>query len=190
MGLTPSVPAANFSAFWGKKMKTLFRRLDWESNGRINRKDFNTLADYYIQLSKLDANSKRGKQVRRRFIKLWEEIFEKASKDGEVDESVFIESIRKVGVTKLIQYVHRYSDFLFDLLDANGNGTIMKDEYAAFGKLFRFPDKTIDDTFRTLDHNNDTNITDDEFLEAFLEFAVGDDPKSPFNSFCGPLFGS
>jgi Ca2+-binding EF-hand superfamily protein len=188
MGLIASkTPVPSFSPFWEKKTKTFFRRIDWESSGRISRKDFNTLADYYIQLSKLDSNSKRGRQVRRRFIKMWEEFYEKASTNGEIDENAYVQATKKLGVAKLTEIVQRYSDFYFDLLDSNGNGTITKDEFTAFGKLFRFPDKSIDETFKTLNRNKDGNVTDDEFLKAYMDFTLGDDPKSPYSNFMGPL---
>jgi len=187
MGLSSSAPASSFGPFWEKKMKATFRRLDYESNGRISKKDFNAVTDYFIQLSKLDANSKRGRQVRRRFIKVWEEFFEKSSANGQIDEIAFVQALKAVGVTKLTEAATRFSDFMFDLLDSNASGTITKEEYAAFGKVFHFEDKTIDETFKIFNRKKDGNITDDEFLAGLREFVVGDNSKSQFSQFIGPL---
>ena len=60
--------AAIMSAFWTKKMRTYFQRIDFDKDGAITRKDFEGMAERFVSCEKLDAA--KGKDLHDKLIQV------------------------------------------------------------------------------------------------------------------------
>lgn len=50
------------SSFWVRKIETYFTRIDFDKDGSITKKDFEGMANRFVESEKLDA--KRGEELK------------------------------------------------------------------------------------------------------------------------------
>jgi len=56
------------SDFWVRKMKTYFQRVDFDKDGAITQKDFEGMAERFVQREKLD--DARGKELKAKLLQV------------------------------------------------------------------------------------------------------------------------
>ena len=77
---------------------------------------------------------------------------------------------------------------MFDVMDADGDGSISMNEYKNFMIAFGIPDRWIgDDVFHRLDLNNDGSISKKELGELVEQMYFNPDPACPGNVLFGTL---
>jgi Ca2+-binding EF-hand superfamily protein len=82
-----------------------------------------------------------------------------------------------------VKEIHADSDSLFYSIDADGNGTISKDELKGhLARTSKYSDPAINKIFRMLDVNKDGEISKEELREAFVRYsalrqAIGEGPN-------------
>jgi len=170
--------------FWEKKIRSYFRRLDFDGDGKVSKKDYDILGDRYVELGKLDGV--REKQVRRKLSKFWDEFFRAYEVYGEIEEDEYIGVVRKQE-KKISPTAGIFFYTFFELMDLNGDGTVQKDEFNLFFKVFKLDEGTAAETFKMLDTNGDGLLTEDEFVTAGREFFTSNDESLPSKHIFGPL---
>ena len=83
-------------------------------------------------------------------------------------------------------YVQGIARAVFDILDADNDGVISKEEYLKFFRSFRGNVEDAEIAFQKLDDNDDGYLTRQSFLEAVTEFHLSDDPDARGNWLFGP----
>ncbi|QIR36321.1 calcium-binding protein [Tolypothrix sp. PCC 7910] len=83
--------------------------------------------------------------------------------------------------------VHLMMDFMFDLIDGDGDGEITVKEYKQFATCWNRSETEAGETFLKLDLNGDGCLTKLEILQHFDDFCYGNDPEVPGNWLWGPL---
>jgi len=85
--------------------------------------------------------------------------------------------------SRFVVEIHEDADALFSSIDADGGGTISKDELREHLKTFtKYSFKAIGNIFKLLDVNNDGEIEREELRDAFVKYsalrqAIGEGPN-------------
>ena len=61
------------------------------------------------------------------------------------------------------RFIYRHSKIVFELMDADGGGTISADEFARYGFLFSLEEQSVQDIFFEFDVSGDENLDYKEF---------------------------
>lgn len=175
------------SDLWVKKMKTYFHRIDFDRDGSITKKDFEGMADRFIQSEKL--SEARGKDLKEKLLQVWEKYLKSVASDGKaLTESVFIETMKKqLKDHHLKEAVAGPLPIFFHAVDANADGNIQQDEYALFFQILGLEPSLAKTSFEAIDTNHDGQLSLDEFVTAGTNFFISDDDKCPSKYFWGPL---
>lgn len=177
---------ANDTKIWLRKMRTRFSCLDLNKNGLLTKEDFEVMSENFISHLK-NTNEDQKTDVREKFAKLWA-IQSNGDDCASVDLDAFIAKMRVVRDNPQIQNRYReYQKLVFQSIDADGDNTVSKDEYGAIVLAIGVDTKWLDQTFDAMDKNQDGKIQISEFLDAFMEFCVGNDEQSPNNNLYGSL---
>jgi len=171
--------------FWERKVRTFFKLVDIDGNGYITKGDYESLADRYKEMGKLD--DVKAKQVRRKLVKVWFDLFEADSTDGRVDEATFCQSARKCEAL-IFTTATQFHGLFFDLIDLSGDGIIQKDEFRLFFKVFGIGDEQqVIQSFNGLDSNGDGELSYEEFVQAGCQYFISGDEALPSKFLYGPL---
>jgi Ca2+-binding EF-hand superfamily protein len=170
------------SDFFIRKMKTYFRRFDFNNDGKIDHQDYRALAQGFAK-----HDEAKAKELEAHATKLFEKYTE-GNPDLALTEDMFIAS-----VTKQLSdpnYKRSFSEPLhvaFKSLDTNGNGTIELKELVQFFEAHGLDRSLAPATFEALDADKDGLITIDEFVTAGVSFFTSEDENCTSQIFWGPL---
>jgi len=171
--------------FWERKIRTFFKRMDANGDGFVSKQDYQWLAGKYAEHGQL--NYVQAKQVSRKLEKIWDDFYEKNSKNGDSDEKAYIKSLKE-RKSKLFEMCQQFHGLFFDLIDLSGDGIVQSEEFALFFKVFGIGDETVAaESFKKLDTNADGKLSHDEFLKAGFEFFYSGDESLPSKHLYGPL---
>jgi len=173
--------------FIERKLKTYFKRIDFDKDGAITRNDFEGMADRFVASEKLDAA--RGADLKSKLVQVWEHYLKGVVSDGtKLTEPVFVETVKKqLHSPKLKEALAGPLPIFFSAVDANADGKIQKDEFALFFQILGIDPALAKDSFHAIDTNHDGDISLDEFVTAGTDFFTSEDEKSPSQYFWGPL---
>jgi len=175
---------SELGAFWERKIRSYFRRLDFDGDGKVSKRDYDILGDRYVELGKLDGI--REKQVRRHLNKFWDEFFRAYEVYGSIGEDEYIGVVRKQA-KQISPTAGIFFYTFFELMDLNGDGFVTKDEFNLFFKVFNLDEATASETFKALDTDGDGRLTEDEFVTAGRQYFTSNDESLPSKIIFGPL---
>jgi Ca2+-binding EF-hand superfamily protein len=172
--------------FWNRKIRTFFRVIDFDNDGFVTHKDYEAMAQHFIDVGHLDEV--KAKQAKRKFMQIWEKFFGVTERTtGPLTMEAFVDCKRRSGLAKLTRAANEIFAALFDLIDLNGDGVIQKDEFEKFYNVVKLDEKAAAETFKAIDTNGDGLLSADEFITAGIDFFNGDDESSPYRFLFGPL---
>jgi len=175
---------AEFGPFWEKKLRSFFKRLDFEKKGKMTKNTYETLADRYIDMGHMQGVA--AKQVRRKLVKLWDDFYRDSATDGAVDENAFIKAIKQREEI-LLKGVLLFLGLWFDVIDLNGDGLIQKEEYKLLFKAFGIEPGAADEAFKLIDTNKDGQISNEEFIHYGCQYFMSNDESLQSKYMFGPL---
>lgn len=169
------------------KLKTYFKRIDFDKDGAITRNDFEGMADRFVTREKLDAA--KGADLKHKLVQVWEHYLKGVVTDGtKLTEPVFVETVKKqLHSPKLKEALAGPLPLFFSAVDANGDGLIQEDEFKLFFDILGLEPKLAEASFKAIDTNKDGSISLDEFVTAGTDFFTSEDESSPSKYFWGPL---
>lgn len=175
------------SSFIERKLKTYFKRIDFDKDGAITVHDFESMADRFVESEKLDAA--RGADLKKKLVQVWDNYLKGVVSDGtKLTEPVFVDTVKKqLHSQKLKEALAGPLPIFFSAVDANADGLIQADEFALFFQILGIDPKLATASFHAIDTNHDGNISLDEFVTAGTDFFISEDEKSPSQYFWGPL---
>ena len=159
--------AASFtqSPDWIKKMKMRFHLLDADMNGILDNDDIALVA------KRVAAYRNEGPDTEHYYVESIESVFMKLSEKQGLNEEEFVESARKfVSQPDAEVRVKEFADNVFEIVDANKDGVISKDEYTQFYRALNASQEMIDGFFNTADTNGDGFINRSEIRESYVKF--------------------
>lgn len=176
------------SGFWDRKIRTYFRRTDWNGDGELTREDFELMAERFAEGE--GAGSKRRHQVKETFLQIFDTYEKNIGMNGKITEDRLVETLKELRCNP--QFPKMLEDHLRDcfcLLDTDGDGYIEEDEYVRFFYNFRIPDheRLAKIAFTALDTDHDGRLSMEETVAGYRDFLLSEDESRPGTHFFGPL---
>ncbi|OON21945.1 EF hand, partial [Opisthorchis viverrini] len=87
-------------------------------------------------------------------------------------------------------YRHEIDQFgwtLFKAVEVDNSGFITQTQYRNLQEAWHVGRDEAEGMFKILDTNKDGKISSDEFLTAWNDYFLGEDPQSPYRMFFGPI---
>lgn len=167
-----------------------FNVLDYNGDGTLEKQDFITVADRLAELRGYEDGSSRHTAVRQEILRMWTNARALSGKEGKAEITLedWLAHEQKVLDSNVLihSYVQGIARAIFDILDADNDGVISREEYLKFFRSFRGDEEDGKLAFQKLDEDEKGYLTRKEFLDAVTEFHLSDDPEAPGNW----LFGS
>ena len=171
-----------------KKWTRLFQVYDADSNGVVEREDFEAIFQNVATARKLTPGSPQYETIHAKFMEDWTHLQKDADRNnnGRIELSEWLEhGDRRINSQQMYQTVIDIANQIFELLDLNGDGTISLEEYKIIYQGWRLPSNLAEEIFPKLDLNGDGVISQDEFVELVRQFHMSNDPDAPGNLFFG-----
>lgn len=166
-------------------MKTYFNRIDFDKDGAITRKDFESMASRFAKESSMAPD--HAKILMDSLTGVWDQFLKDVAGGEGINEAAFITSMKgKVKESNAAQVVKGPLPLFFRAVDTNEDNMISRDEYGIFFKMLGLDDKMAPASFDSVDTNNDGLLSMDEFVEAGIDFFIND-ADSVNKVFWGPL---
>ena len=170
-------------AFFARKMKTAFVKLDVNKTGYLSIEDYQELTRRFIKYGKLSREDEQRIQKAMEDVCISIGMYKGAKVTPEQYLSGIIEmpeEERKImGESLLSQW--------FDVVDTNGDGVISPQEFGVYFKIMGIDESATKASFNLIDTNHDGIISRDEFVAAGVDFFIGVDETSGGTLFYGPL---
>ncbi|GAA3113193.1 EF-hand domain-containing protein [Streptosporangium carneum] len=173
-----------------RRFDRLFDLLDADRNGVIDLADYHRLADVSGGDLTHRPGSPDGEPLRVSFTRFWEQAINPLDSGGQGTIT------REQFTAALGQMVARPEGFdtalgpavdaVFDLIDLDGDGQVVRDEYVRALTLFGLTPAAAEQTFARLD-DGDGLLGRAEFWALARDFYLSDDPDSVGNLLFGPL---
>ena len=173
------------------KLSRKFQLFDGDSNGFVERADFERAVENLASLRGWGPRSNQRDDLHARYALFWDALQKHA--DSDADDRVTLEEwlhyhdlalefeseiaglkSAESGATTAL------AAFVFDAFDDDDDGVISGREFGQFCAVYRIDDDP-DSLFSRLDGNSDGTITKQEMMELVAEFYFSDDPKARGN---------
>ncbi len=177
--------------FQKKKLNKVFQNHDFDSNGVLEKTDFEGLITNLCQFRNYHKESSEYKKLESNFMNLWSELQKvaDANSDNQVTLDEWFTCFDSVLATKdsYNQVIDPIIDLLFDIADVDGDGQINQEEYKLLYKNWNLSESEASESFSKIDGNGDGILDKQEYKQLFYEFFCNDDPNALGNWVVGAL---
>jgi Ca2+-binding EF-hand superfamily protein len=174
-----------------EKLDRAFDHIDADHTGQIERADLIGLGSRVLLGFGQAPTSSLGKELLDRFDELWTEIAEHADIDdsGAISPAEFRTAMINAYIRqqKFDETFRPATTALAAIIDTDGDGEVVLDEFQIFQTAFGTPDDDATAAFHLLDRDHNGSLSVDELVIAAHEFYTSDDPQALGNSLFGPL---
>ncbi|XP_041355701.1 sarcoplasmic calcium-binding proteins I, III, and IV-like isoform X1 [Gigantopelta aegis] len=193
----------NLSDFQKKKLlHEYYTFFDFNRNGRLEQKDFELAREKISEMSGWKKDSKKYKETKELFMEVWRMLSDEGDEnnDGIITEEEWLrmwerfnkdsckQSKTEEDPAKVIpNWLERYVEFKFNLLDRTGDGVIDIDEFEYVLGDFGVSCKEARTAFVIITQNNEKKIDMDYFKELSAEYYRSNDPGALGNFITGKL---
>jgi Ca2+-binding EF-hand superfamily protein len=174
--------------FLQRKLALAFYAFDLTKDGLISQDDF----EMFAKITAKDLGHEEGSDAYNKLRAIWIKCWEAFGKPADIDGSGDVTLAEWLRVNMHFMYLPiaketliTYNSGIFDAMDANGNGSLSRREYAAFLKPYGLTAEEASIAFDKLDRDGSGVITRKEFAENAAEFFGSDDPQALGNWMIG-----
>ena len=142
-----------------------FHLLDADMNGILDENDVALVA------KRVATYRNEGPDAEHYYFESIKSIISPFFEKQGLNEEEFVENARKfVSEPDAEARVRKFAETIFDIVDANKNGVISRDEYAQFYRAVNASQEMIDRAFDAADTNGDGIIDRSEIQESYFKF--------------------
>ncbi|GAB2804575.1 hypothetical protein GCM10027073_41610 [Streptomyces chlorus] len=170
------------------KLERTFDSMDANHDGYVDWTDYKKLGDRYIEAYRLGKDDRRARAIQTFTQIYFLELLRHAGVEGErLTKDQFVTANRLAVIdTSRLNVTEGGGHAIFDVIDANGDNEISKDEFARFLRdVWRSDAPDAMDMFAKLDTDGDGAISRQEFIRAVREHFLSNDPDAPGSLFFG-----
>ena len=154
------------------KIESEFDKLDLNHDGYVDWSDYETLIERYKRTARVGSDDRRARALRAFYEMHWLELLRHAGVDGNrLSKAQFVTATRLATTdTSRLNVAEVGAHVIFDLIDANGDGEISKDELSRYLQgVWQINESDAMYSFDALDLNRDSVISRDEFVTGIHE---------------------
>lgn len=173
--------------FQRDKLLNMFRAMDADDNGYLDRRDFQALAERWKGLPRVRPGSELAARVETIMLGWWDHLAAHVdtNQDGKVDMDEILAMVDRLPAMR--EVVAATAETVFDAVDENGDGRISPAEHQRLVDTWHGESVDIADVFDHLDQDGDGYLGRAEFTELWIQFWTSADPTEPGNHLCGPV---
>ena len=172
-----------------RKLARLFNYYDSNDDGFLTQEDWDRKAQALAQKKNLQSGTSDYETLQSIYSQEWERLkkFADINHDGKVSLDEWFQFIDSY-VTKQgwIRQLGNWVDFMFKLVDTDGNGGIDIEEFKVFYMSEVSDEALTEEVFAKLDLDSNGYIDKDEMFQHLQDFYESDDPEAPGNFIYGP----
>ena len=181
------------SQFLERKLTRRFQTFDYDSDGLIERSDFEKSAGSCADEFGHRAESPARQRLMELSLGLWDHLASVA--DSDHDGKITLDEYKKAFAEGLLEteasFEQGYRPFLQAIMavaDADGDGMLDAEEHVRWtGSLMHLPQADAREVVRRLDTDDDGLITTDELLQAIHDFYFDENPDGVGSFLLGSL---
>jgi len=174
-----------FSRHWERKLRSCFRRLDANKDGKATQADFEEFARRFCEVGGLTATD--CEEVKNFYInQIWLPFFKPQNSDYSTEDE-FIAILKGAGRANILMASNMVYERYFGNSDKDKNGLLNLDEFKTYFYIWGIDAKFAADTFKKVDVSGDGSLTSNEFITAGNNFSVGQQKDPASDDFYGPL---
>lgn len=174
-----------------KKVTKLFKFWDGNNNGYLDEGDYNRIADRLAEFRGWAEDTAEYESVHATLQADWEEAAQFADTDNDnritLDEWIvfcdtFIHDVEMYKVS-----VNDIREAVIGAVDLDNDGIIDVNDWRNVFKIYSYDESLAEETFKTMDRDNDGKVAGDEVTVALDEFLQSNDKSLLGNYMFGPL---
>lgn len=172
-----------------RKIVRMFEILDTDGNGYIEPSDLVRLAGSVATAIGLRPATAEFEAIRWRYLASWDEARPFVDRRGRVALDDYLRYHEQlVSMPEAFESRMRsLADFVFSLLDADGDGRITREELSRFQAAHGVPESLSEMIFPLLDLDGDGYLSAAEMREMLPQYYLSADPAEPGNWLFGPI---
>lgn len=179
------------AALHATKLNRRFDLLDADSDGYLEREDFEALAHRLVQGFTCASDSPQAQAVVKTYLEFWEGFIKPmdADGDGKVSREEFVSTVTgRVRAGDSFDRTYRpHMEAVVNLADADGDGVLSRGEFIRLGALAGVSEEQSNRSFLQIDTDGNGSLTAQELVAAAREFYLSDDPDAVGNHLFGQL---
>ncbi|VVC24866.1 EF-Hand 1, calcium-binding site,EF-hand domain pair,EF-hand domain [Cinara cedri] len=181
---------SSISQFRKNKLMYVFNVFfDVNASGTIDKKDFEIAIERFCNLRGWSGNPEKEEKTRSCLLKVWDGLQSGADKDqdGQVtqDEWCAMWDDFSKNPSAPQEWQTHYMNFMFDLVDTSGDGSIDEAEFCEVCQNNGVPAAEAADAYKRFSKNGTIQVSHDEFAKYWVEFFASEDPAALGNFIFG-----
>lgn len=169
------------------KLSNVFKAFDQNGNGYLEAEDFQIIvqalaSEFGVQ------NSPRHFALATAYNALWGELLRHSdtNQDGRISLDEFIANGQQaIADSSRINVVDYLGSSVFEVVDANGDGYVDREEFARLQRAFRATGEGASETFDAIDADGDGRMSHSEFLQGVRDYFTSPHYDKPGSWFFG-----
>lgn len=170
-----------------RKISRLFDTFDADGNGYLEEADTERVAKRLAAARGWAEDSPAYAALRQLYQYGVDATKEFQNEEGHIDRESYIQFHEKMLNTPgaYDATVRQLADFIFNVLDGDGDGKITEDEVRVFYSAYSIDESLAPEAFRKMDMDGDGHISKSEVTDAVAQFYFSSDPDAPGNWLLG-----
>lgn len=180
------------SDFRRKKLLHVFNVFfDVNHSGTIEKKDFELAIERIRKARGWKESDPKYSETREILLKVWDGLRQKAdaNQDGQVSHEEWVSMWNDYANNpdKALDWQNRYMNFMFDLEDSSGDGTIDEAEFKSLCVSYGLSPESSVEAYNKFTSNKTVEITREVFADLWKQFFSSEDPNAPGNYIFGKV---
>lgn len=170
------------SEFRQKKLLYVFHVFfDVDRSGTIEQNDFELALEKIGRMRGYSKTDQKYLDTQKTLLTIWEGLKATADKDGDgqisTQEWLNVWEEFSAAPDKPLDWQTQYQNFIFDLQDTSGDGTIDEGEFVSVCSGYGISDADGKESFDKFSDNNKVEVNRTEFANLWKQFFTSDDPN-------------
>jgi len=176
---------SEFGEHWERKLRTSFKRFDFDGDGLLTQSDINRIAENIIKAGNFTGS--KADDVQKHYDEIWDKFIKPITGGEAATCEDFLETLKSHGKNVLSLTSHQQLTIIFDAVDTNTDDLIQLQEFIVYFNAFGMDEEFAREAFKALDTNQDGVLSREEFLTAGKDFLTLEEPSLPCDLFFGSL---